>query len=127
MRMIKRSFESRKQSNLVQICIHHYLVVIICQGRKLYISVQKRECTCSPRPDPLTSTTNNKTIRSKNNNDIVMTVLLDEKTLTWKTDSNGQAKPLYNTASSVHRIRSNEILCDYLHQAAGYPVKKTWL
>ena len=56
-----------------------------------------------------------------------MTVPFDEKTLTWKTDSNGQAKPLFNIASNVHRIRSKKILCDYLHRAAGYPVKKTWL
>ena len=45
----------------------------------------------------------------------------------WKTDAQGQAKPLFNIASNVHRIRSKEILCDYLHRAAGYPVKKTWL
>ena len=63
----------------------------------------------------------------KNKHDIVMTVPYDEKTLTWKTDANGQAKPLFNIASNVHRIRLIKILCDYLHQAAGYPVKKTWL
>ena len=51
----------------------------------------------------------------------------DKKTLMWNTDANGQAKPLFNIASNVHQIRSKEILCDYLHQAAGYPVKKTWL
>ena len=56
-----------------------------------------------------------------------MTVPFDEKTLTWKIDSNGQAKPLSNIASNVHQISSKEILCDYLHQAAGYPVKKTCL
>ena len=56
-----------------------------------------------------------------------MIVPFDEKTLTWKTDVNGQAKPLLNIASNVHRIRSKEILCDYLHQAAGYSVKKKWL
>ena len=56
-----------------------------------------------------------------------MTVPFDEKTLTWKTDATGTAKPLFNIASNVHRIRSKEVLCDYLHQAAGYPVKKTWL
>ena len=28
---------------------------------------------------------------------------------------------------SIHQIRSKEILCDYLHRAWGYPVKKTWL
>ena len=56
-----------------------------------------------------------------------MTVLFDEKTLKWKTDSNGQAKPLFNIASNVHRIQSKEILCGYLHKAARYPVKKMWL
>ena len=56
-----------------------------------------------------------------------MTVSFDKKTLTLKTDANGQAKPLFNIASNVHRIRLKEILCDYLHQAIGFPVKKTWL
>ena len=37
------------------------------------------------------------------------------------------AKPLFDIISNVHRIQSKEILCDYLHRAAGYPVKKTWL
>ena len=68
-----------------------------------------------------------KKVEEKNSDDIVMTVPFDEKTLTWKTDANGQAKLLFNVARNVHRIRSKEILCDYLHQAAGYPVKKTWL
>ena len=62
-----------------------------------------------------------------NSDDIVMTVPFDEKTLTWKTDGTGKAKPLFNIASNVHKIRSKEVLCDYLHRAAGYPVKKTWL
>jgi hypothetical protein len=30
-------------------------------------------------------------------------------------------------AINVHRLRTKEQLCDYLHQAAGHPVKKTWL
>ena len=65
--------------------------------------------------------------KEKNSNDIVMTVPFDEKTLTWKTDSTGQAKPLFNITSNVHQIKSKEVLCNYLHQAAGYLVKKTWL
>ena len=44
----------------------------------------------------------------KNSDDIVMTVSFDEKTLTWKTDSTGQAKPLFNIASNVLRIQSKE-------------------
>ena len=56
-----------------------------------------------------------------------MTVPFDAKTLTWKPDSTGQAKLLFNFANNVHQIRSKEILCNFLHRAAGYPVKKTWL
>ena len=51
----------------------------------------------------------------RNNDDIVMTVPFDKKTLTWKNDSTRQAKPLFNISSNVHRIRSKGILCDYLH------------
>ena len=68
-----------------------------------------------------------KQAEDKNSDDIVMTVPFNEKTLTWKIDSNGQAMPLFNIASNVHQIQSEEILCDYLHREAGYPVKKTWL
>ena len=64
-----------------------------------------------------------KQAEEKNKEDIVMTVSFDEKKLTWKTDAMGKAKPLFNIASNVHRIRSKEVLCDYLHQAARYLVK----
>jgi hypothetical protein len=30
-------------------------------------------------------------------------------------------------ANNVYRLRTKEQLCDYLHRAAGHPVKKTWL
>ena len=30
-------------------------------------------------------------------------------------------------ANNVHRICSKEVLIDFLHHAAGYPMKKTWL
>ena len=63
----------------------------------------------------------------KDSIDIVMTVPFDERILTWKTDSDGQAQPYGNIANNVHRIRSKEVLCDYLHRAAGYLVKKIWL
>ena len=60
-----------------------------------------------------------KQAKAKYSKDIVMTLPFDEKTLTWRTDANGQAKPLFNIKSNVHRIRSKEILCEYLHQAGG--------
>ena len=56
-----------------------------------------------------------------------MTVPFDRSTLTWKIDADGKAKPLVNVVHNVYRIRSKEVLCDYLHQAAGYTMKKTWL
>ena len=40
-----------------------------------------------------------KQTKEENSSDIVMTVPFDEKTLTWKTNSTGQAKPLFNIAS----------------------------
>ena len=40
--------------------------------------------------------------KEENSNDIIMTVPFDEKILTWKTNSTGQAKPLFNIASNVH-------------------------
>jgi hypothetical protein len=33
----------------------------------------------------------------------------------------------FPVANNVHRLRTKEQLCDYLHRAAGHPVKKTWL
>ena len=60
-------------------------------------------------------------------NDIVMTVPFDEKTLTWKTNSTGQTKSLFNITSNKHRIQSKEVQYNHLHQAAGYPVRKMWL
>ena len=57
--------------------------------------------------------------------DILMTVPFDNNTLTWKTTPDTATTA--SVANIVHRIRLNEILVDYLHQAAGYPVKKTFL
>ena len=37
-----------------------------------------------------------------------------------------QSIPL-NLAQNIQRLRTKEQLCDYLHRAAGHPVKKTWL
>ena len=56
-----------------------------------------------------------------------MTVPFDERMNIWRTDADGQAKPFFNMANNVHQIRSKETLCDYLHWAADYPIKKTWL
>ena len=66
-------------------------------------------------------------VKQEDSDDIVMTFPFDEQTLTWKTDSNRQVKPSFRIANNVHRIQSKEVLCNYLHQVAGYPVKKTWL
>ena len=61
-------------------------------------------------------------IQSAPEDDIVLTVPYDALTLTWKINAE-QNKTAYN----VHRIRSKEVLVDYLHCAAGYPVKRTWI
>ena len=45
-----------------------------------------------------------KQAKENNSDDIVVIVSFDEKQLTWRTDSTGQEKPLFNSASSVHRI-----------------------
>ena len=52
-----------------------------------------------------------KQAEEKNCDDIVMTVPFNKKTLTWKTDVKGQAKPLFNIASNVHRICSQKRCC----------------
>ena len=65
--------------------------------------------------------------KKDNSDDLVMTVQFNERTLTWKKDSNGQAESLFSIASNVHQMQIKKVLCDYLHQVAGYPVKKTWL
>ena len=45
-----------------------------------------------------------KQVEEKNSDDIVMTVPFDKKTLIWKTDLNGQAKPLLDIVNNVHQI-----------------------
>ena len=55
------------------------------------------------------------------NEDIVLSVPFDERSLTWKTST----KPAPPTvANNVHRIRSKAVLVDFLHRAAGYSGKK---
>ena len=44
-----------------------------------------------------------KQAEKEDSDDIVMTVPFDKKTQTWKTDSTGQAKPLFNIASNIHQ------------------------
>jgi hypothetical protein len=55
----------------------------------------------------------------------------DNQSLTWKTTVPGPrvdpVQPTLALANNVQRLRIKEQLCDYLHQAAGHPVKKTWL
>jgi hypothetical protein len=36
-------------------------------------------------------------------------------------------QPSLALANNVQRLKTKEQLCDYLHRAAGHPVKKTWL
>ena len=59
-----------------------------------------------------------------NKEDILLTVPFNEQTLTWQIDSNHENKL---TAMNVHRIKSQRVLAEYYHQAAGHPVKSTWL
>ena len=62
-----------------------------------------------------------------NSNNILMTVPFDNATLMWKITDKPDSQVPTNVVNNVHLIRSNAVLLDYLHQAAGYPVKKTWL
>ena len=62
--------------------------------------------------------------------EILLTVPFDPVMLTWRTMDNPQAMnstPPSDISYNVHRIRSKEVLVDYFHRAAGYPMKKTWL
>jgi hypothetical protein len=72
-------------------------------------------------------------------NDLLLAAPFDNQSLTWKTTVQPpRVVPVANNvqpprvvpvpvANNVHRLRTKEQLCDYLHQAAGHPVKKTWL
>jgi hypothetical protein len=65
--------------------------------------------------------------------DLLLAAPFDNQSLTWKTTvqqpvANSVQHPrVIPVANNVHRLRTKEQLCDYLHQAAGHPVKKTWL
>ena len=68
-----------------------------------------------------------RTAEAENNEDILMTVPFDHDTLTWQIDKAKQIPVPKHVANNVHRIRSKQVLVDFLHRAAGYPMKKTWL
>jgi hypothetical protein len=52
----------------------------------------------------------------------------DNQSITWKTKTTVQGPMVVQPiANNVQRLRTKEQLCDYLHRAAGHPVKKTWL
>jgi hypothetical protein len=63
---------------------------------------------------------------------LLLAAPFDNQSLTWKTAVPGprvgpvQLVPL-NLAQNIQRLNTKEQLCEYLHQAAGHPVKKTWL
>jgi hypothetical protein len=63
--------------------------------------------------------------------DLLLAAPFDNQSLTWKTAVQGPrvdpVQPPLTLANNVQRLRTKEQLCDYLHQAAGHPVKKTWL
>jgi hypothetical protein len=65
-------------------------------------------------------------------NDLLLAAPFDNQSLTWKTAVPGprvgpvQPVPL-NLAQNIQRLKTKEQLCEYLHRAAGHPVKKTWL
>jgi hypothetical protein len=73
-------------------------------------------------------------------NDLLLAAPFDNQSLTWKTTVQPpRVVPVENNnvppprvvpvpiANDVHQLRTREQLCDYLHRAAGHPVKKTWL
>ena len=54
-------------------------------------------------------------------------VPFDNTTLMWTITEKPDSQLPINVVNNLHCIRSKAVLVDYLHQAAGYPVKKTWL
>jgi hypothetical protein len=63
--------------------------------------------------------------------DLLLAAPFDNQLLTWKTAVQGPrvdpVQPPLALANNVQRLKTKEQLCDYLHQAAGHPVKKTLL
>jgi hypothetical protein len=78
-----------------------------------------------------------KAIIATSGDDLLLAAPFDHKSLTWKTtvqpprvvpvENNVPPPRVIPVANNVHRLRTKEQLCDYLHRAAGHPVKKTWL
>jgi hypothetical protein len=83
-----------------------------------------------------------KAIIATSGDDLLLAAPFDNQSLTWKTtvqpprvvpvENNNVPTPRVipvpvPVANNIHRLRTKEQLCDYLHQAAGHPVKKTWL
>jgi hypothetical protein len=83
-----------------------------------------------------------KSIIATSGDDLLLAAPFDNQSLTWKTTVQPpRVVPVANNvqpprvvqnvpvpiANNVHRLRTKEQLCDYLHRAAGHPVKKTWL
>jgi hypothetical protein len=86
-----------------------------------------------------------KSIIATSGDDLLLAAPFDNQSLTWKTTVQPpRVVPVANNvqpprvvpaavpvpvpvANNIHRLRTKEQLCDYLHRAAGHPVKKTWL
>jgi hypothetical protein len=76
-----------------------------------------------------------KSIIATSGDDLLLAAPFDNQSLTWKTTVQPPrvepvARVVQNVpvpvANNVHRLRTKEQLCDYLHRA-GHLVKKTWL
>jgi hypothetical protein len=80
-----------------------------------------------------------RSIIATSGDDLILAAPFDNQSLTWKTTVQPpRVVPVANNvqpprvvpvpfANNVHRLRTKEQLCDYLHRAACHPVKKTWL
>jgi hypothetical protein len=78
-----------------------------------------------------------KAIIATSGDDLLLAAPFDNQSLTWKTTvqpprevpvaTTVQPPRVAPVANIVHRLRTKEQLCDYLHRAAGHLVKKTWL
>ena len=67
------------------------------------------------------------TAEAENNEGILMTISFDHDTLMWQIDKAKQIPIPKHVANNVNQIQSKQVLVDFLHCAAGYPMKKTWL
>jgi hypothetical protein len=66
-----------------------------------------------------------RSIIATSGDELLLAAPFDNQSLTWKTTV--QPPRVVPVANNVHRLITKEQLCDYLHQAAGHPVKKMWL